>query len=239
MASTTAGEGRPLDFARAFRFVVEDPDWIKKILIGGAFTLLSAALIGAPFVGGYFVHLVRNVARGDERPLPTWNDLGALFRDGLRMVAVYLAYLVGAMILPAMMAGVFFAMIAVSSRSGSVGEVVQTLAGIGIVAAYALAGLLMLAATIYVPAAALRFILYDRVSAAFEPREVIGIIRRNLGNYLLALVLYLVANFASQLGVILCCVGVFALSFWSICVLAWGLGEVARRDPVLTGTATA
>jgi Protein of unknown function (DUF4013) len=90
---------------------------------------------------------------------------------------------------------------------------------------------------LYVPAALLRFVLYDRVSAAFEPREVIGIIRRNLGNYLLALVLYLVANFASQVGVVLCCVGVFPLSFWSMCILAWGLGEVARRDPVLTGTA--
>ena len=82
-----------------------------------------------------------------------------------------------------------------------------------------------------------RFILYDRVSAAFEVREVVGIIQRNLGSYLLALVLYFVANMASQIGVVLCCVGVFPLGFWSFCILAWGLGEVARRDPVLTGSA--
>ena len=105
------------------------------------------------------------------------------------------------------------------------------------VAIYALGGLLMLALMLYVPAALLRFVLYDRVSAAFEVREVVGIIQRNLGNYLLALVLYFVANFASQIGMVLCCVGVFPLGFWSFCILAWGLGEVARRDPVLTGSA--
>jgi hypothetical protein len=114
--------------------------------------------------------------------------------------------------------------------------VLETLAAFGMMGAYALAGLMMLVAMVYVPAALLRFVLYDRVSAAFEPREVVGIIRRNLGNYLLALVLYLVTNFASQLGVVLCCVGVFPLGFWSVCILAWGLGEVARRDPVLTGS---
>ena len=45
---------------------------------------------------GYFVRLVRNVARGDERPLPEWDDLGGIFSDGLRAVAVYLAYFVAA-----------------------------------------------------------------------------------------------------------------------------------------------
>jgi uncharacterized protein DUF4013 len=237
MASTTAGSRPPLDFARAFRFVVDDPDWIKKILIGGVFTLLSAILVGAPFVSGYFVRLLRNVAHGHERPLPPWDDLGGLFIDGLRGMVVYLGYLVAALILPLTLGGVLLAMIAVSSHAGRTGDVVGTMAAVGMMAAYALGGVMMLAAMLYVPAALLRFVVYDRVAAAFEPREVVGIIQRNLGNYLLALVLYLVANFASQIGVVLCCVGVFPLSFWSVCILAWGLGEVARRDPVLTGTA--
>jgi hypothetical protein len=240
MSSPTTDTSRPLDFARAFRFVVEDPDWIKKILIGGAFTLLSAVLIGTPFVGGYFVRLVRNVARGEERPLPEWDDLGGLFMDGLRAVAVYFVYVVGAMILPVTLGGILLLVIAgASSTGGSAGDVVGGMAAFGMVGVYAIGGLLMLVLMLYVPAALLRFVLYDRVSAAFEPREVIGIIQRNLASYFLALVLYLVSNMASQLGVVLCCVGVFPLAFWSFCILGWGLGEVARRDPVLTGTAVA
>jgi hypothetical protein len=237
MSSPTAASSRPLDFARAFRFVVEDPDWIKKMLIGGLFTLLSALLVGAPFVMGYFSRLLRNVARGEERPLPNWDDLGGLFMEGLRGVVVYVAHVAAALVVPVTLGGALFGLIALSAQVGDRSGVLEALAAVGMVAVYALGGVLMLVAMLYVPAAMLRFVLYDRVSAAFEPREVIGIIRRNPGNYLLALVLYLVTNFASQLGVFLCCVGVFPLAFWSVCTLAWGLGEVARRDPVLTGTA--
>jgi hypothetical protein len=239
MASPQSPSDRTLDFGRAFRFVVDDPDWVKKILIGGLFTLLSAVLVGAPFVSGYFVRLVRNVARAEARPLPEWDDLGGMFMDGLRAMVVYLAHLFAAMILPLTLGGLLVAVMAVSSQGGDAGELVGTLAAFGIFGVYAIGGLLMLALMLYVPAALLRFVLYDRVSAAFEPREVLAIIRRNPAHYFLALVLYLVANFASQLGVVLCCVGVFPLGFWSVCILAWGLGEVARRDPVLTGTAAA
>jgi hypothetical protein len=239
MASPLSPQDRTLDFGRAFRFVVEDPDWIKKILIGGLFTLLSAVLVGAPFVSGYFVRLVRNVARGEARPLPAWDDLGGLFTDGLRALVVYLAHLAAAMVLPLTLGGLLLVVIAASSQGGDAGEVVGTLAAFGMVGVYAIGGLMMLALMLYVPAALLRFVLYDRVAAAFEPREVAAIIRRNPANYFLALVLYLVANFASQLGVVLCCVGVFPLGFWSVCILAWGLGEVSRRDPVLAGGAPA
>lgn len=239
MASTTTDRERPLDLARAFRFVIEDPDWIKKILIGGAFTLLAAVLVGAPFVMGYLVRLARNVARGEARPLPEWDDLGGLFMDGLRALAVYLVHLAAAMILPLTLGGLLILVIAASSQAGGMGDVVGSLAAVAVFGVYGLAGLLMLALIVYVPAALLRFALYDRVSAGFEVREVAGIIQRNLGSYLLAILLYIVANFASQVGVVLCCVGVFPLGFWSGCILAWGMGEVARRDPVLTGGAPA
>jgi uncharacterized protein DUF4013 len=227
-----------IDLARAFRFVPEDPDWIKKILIGGLFTLLSAVLVGIPFVMGYFVRLLRNVARGEARPMPEWDDLGALFMDGLRGLAVYLGHLVAALILP-VSAGCLLGLVmgGASHARGGAGDALGALAAFAMVALYGIGALLVLALMLYVPAALLRFALYDSVAAGFEPREVIAIIRRNPGNYLLAVLLYLVANMASQLGVILCCVGLFVLGFWSVCILAWGLGEVARRDPVLTGSA--
>ena len=41
-----------------------------------------------------------------------------------------------------------------------------------------------------------------------------------------ALLIILLTHFVSQLGIILCCVGIFATSFWSVCVLGWVLGAV-------------
>ncbi len=84
-----------VDFGRSFTFVSEDPDWIKKILIGGAFTLACALLVGVPFVLGYFSRTLRNVVAGEPRPMPEWDDLGGIFNEGLRLTAVYLLYTLG------------------------------------------------------------------------------------------------------------------------------------------------
>src|SRR5947209_4180909 len=75
---------RDLDLGQGFRFFFEDPDWVKKILIGGVFMLLSTFIVGAVFVAGYGVHLLRRVVRGEPRPLPEWEELGRFFGDGLR-----------------------------------------------------------------------------------------------------------------------------------------------------------
>lgn len=228
-----------IDLGRAFRFVVEDPDWIKKILIGGVFTLLSGVLVGAVFVVGYGVRLTRRVAAGDPRPLPEWEDLGGMFGEGLRGLAIYLVYVLPVAIVPMGFAvALALAGAGLSGSSGAPGardasDVFGALAAFGLMAVYAVTAILMLVLALYVPAAMARFAMLDRVSAGFEVRENIDFIRRNLGNYAMALLLYLLASFASQLGVLLCCVGIFPASFWAVCILFWALGEVVRRDPTL------
>jgi hypothetical protein len=228
-----------IDLGRAFRFVVEDPDWIKKILIGGVFTLLSGVLVGAVFVVGYGVRLTRRVAAGDPRPLPEWEDLGGMFGEGLRGLAIYLVYVLPVAIVPMAFAVVVaMAGAGLSGASGAPGgrdasETFGALAAVGLMGVYAVTAILMLVLALYVPAALARFAMLDRVSAGFEVRENLDFIRRNLGNYAMALLLYLLASFAAQLGVLLCCVGIFPASFWAVCILFWALGEVVRRDPTL------
>src|SRR5262245_15944948 len=91
--ATPGGARETFDFGRGLRVVVDDPDWVKKILIGGVFTLLSGILIGAPFVGGYLLRVIARTARGEARPLPDWDDLGGIFGDGLKALAIYLGHL--------------------------------------------------------------------------------------------------------------------------------------------------
>jgi hypothetical protein len=224
-----------IDLGRAFRFVPEDPDWIKKVLIGGAFVLLTPLLVGAVLVAGYGVRLLRRSAAGEPRPLPEWDDLGGMFGDGLRAMALYLAYALPVTVVPvALMIMVAVASAGVS-QAGSRGasEVFGALAAVGFMGLYVVMAVVMLALSLYVPAALARFVMLDRLSAGFEVRENIGFIRRNLGNYAMTLLLYLLASFAAQLGVLLCCVGFFPAAFWAICILFWALGEVVRRDAAL------
>jgi hypothetical protein len=228
--ATGPGAGDTLEFGRGFTFFFEDPDWIKKALIGGLFTLLGTLIIGTIFVAGYLVRLFRAVVRGEARPLPEWEDLGGMFMDGLKAVAAYLIVFLIAMAVP-------LALGCVGALAGggiaALGEHAEPLAALSALAFfgfYILAFVAALAAAVYFPAAFTRFVLQDRIGAVLEFRENVDYIRRNLANYALALVLYLAASFAAQFGFILCCVGLFATSFWAACVAGWALGEVARRD---------
>jgi hypothetical protein len=229
-----SGTKPTLDFARGFRFVFDDPDWVKKMLIGGGMMLLSVLIIGSLWAMGYWVRLVRNVERGDERPLPEWDDLGGMLGDGARAVGVYLAHFL-VVAIPFGLLGLFLVLLGggaahMAGGSRDAGEAIGALAGIGAVALYGILWIVMLVLMLYVPSALTRFALADRFGAGFEIGENLGFIRRNLLNYFLALVLYLVASFVSQFGVILCCVGVFPLSFWALCLLGFGMGETARLD---------
>jgi hypothetical protein len=224
-----------IDLARGFRFVPEDPDWIKKVLIGGLFMLLTGLLVGAFFVAGYGVRLLRRSAHGEPHPMPEWDDLGGIFGDGLRPVGLYMAYALPVMIVPMACIFVMALVTAGLSSQGSRGpsEAFGALAALGVMGLYAFMAVVMLALSVYVPAALARFVVLERMSAGFEVRENLDFIRRNLGNYAMTLLLYLLASFAAQLGIVLCCVGFFPASFWAFCILCWGLGEVVRRDPLL------
>ena len=224
-----------VDFGRCFRFVIEDPDWVKKILIGGAFALLSAVIVGTFFVAGYWVRFLRRVAAGDPRPLPEWDDLGGIFSDGLKLVGTYFAYVFGmvavVLALGCVVGTLGFGIGGLSHGSDDARSAVAALGGLALVAVYGLFALLGLALAIFLPAVFVRVALKDRFEEAFAFRETVRFIQANLGNYALSLVFYLVANFASQFGLLLCCVGVFPAVFWSYLVLGYALGETARLNP--------
>ena len=240
MSSSPPSSSRPpsIDFGRCFTFVTEDPEWVKKILIGGAFVLLSFLLVGLFFVAGYWARFMRAVAAGNERPLPEWDDLGGIFSDGLRVVGLYVAGALGALavflLLMCPIALVFLGLAHVSSSDG-VREALSALGGLGIFFIYGLFILLGFGLSLVFPAAAARVILKGDLSAGFDFRAVFAFVRMNLGNYLLSLVVMILAHFLSQFGVILCCVGYFPLAFWAYLTLGYAIGETVRLNPASIG----
>lgn len=230
---TSAG-GSTLDFAQALRFVFDDPDWIKKVLLGGLFGLLSSILIGLFFIGGYFVRLIQRTARGEARPLPDWDDLGGIFEDGLKAVALYFLYGVAAAAIPLALGCVLGllgggASALLTGRSDS--DVAAGAMFFGIIALYAMLAVSVIIVLVFLPAAFVRMALTGRFGAGFEVREIVSFVGRNLGNYALSGLLYLVTSVVASFGWLLLCVGIFPAAFWSQCVLGWALGETARLDP--------
>jgi hypothetical protein len=229
--------GGTLDFGQAFRFTFDDPEWVKKVLVGAVFVLLSGMIVGAFFLAGYFLRVIQRTARGEAYPLPEWDDLGGLFTDGLKAVGLCLAYGLAAAIIPLSLGCLLVALAGgVSSLAGR-GDASELAAGaltIGMVALYGVLGLIKLALIIYLPAALVRLAMTGRFGAGFEVREILSFMGRNLGNYALSLLLFLVTWVLAQFAILLFCVGILPAVFWSYCVLGWALGETVRRDRALS-----
>jgi hypothetical protein len=220
----SAKPGSGLDFGRALGFFFQDPNWVQKLLIGSLFTILSMFLIGGVFVAGYAVRIVRRTARGEPYPLPEWDDFGGLFADGLTAMGAYLLHLVpavlgaGAAILPIVIMG---------ARDDSEPSPAILFALIPLIL---LATVVFFAVLLYFPAVFTRLAVEERFGAALELEANWAFLKRNFSNYLLALAAFFVANFLAQFGILLFCIGILPATFWSQCVGAYALGEVAYRD---------
>lgn len=94
-----------MNFGRAITFPFDDDEWPVKAIVG---TLLSFIPFFAP---GYQVRVARNMIRGRSRPLPTTDELGQVFIDGLMAGLAALIYflpliIVGCLLVfPAMLSG--------------------------------------------------------------------------------------------------------------------------------------
>lgn len=232
MATAAPSPSGTIDFGRCFTFITEDPAWVTKVLMGGLFMLLSVVLVGIPFVLGYWGRTLKNVAAGQRNPLPEWDDMGGLFSDGLRLVGVYLVYALGLALAMGALSCILMAPFIALGSAGGLDDgpeaLFAALGGLGILLFYVVVFVVAIAGAVYLPAAMTRAALRDSFSEGFAWREILAFMRANLGNYALALVVYLVANFLSQFGAILCCIGIFPAAFWAYEVLAYALGETVR-----------
>ncbi len=220
--------GPSFDFLRPFTFVFDDPRWLPKILMGGLFALASIFLIGIFFIYGYLARLARNVINGVQYPLPEWDDLGEYFTEGLKLFAVALIYaipvivIVSIAVVPAIIAG----------AASNDNETLRSMAGMSASCVWCVMFPLSLALAVWMPAALLMVVVTGDFAAAFNFSRISQFIRANVGNYILAFVVWLVARFAASFGFILLCVGVFFTAFWAFCVAAYAFGEVYRMSKV-------
>ena len=214
------------DFGKPFSFVFEDPEWLQKILLGGVFALASVVLVGIFFLYGYVARLVRNVIDGVQYPLPSWDDLGEYFNEGLRLFAVGLVYAVPTIAL------VLAAMIPTIVMSAVDNDVANTMGGLVVSCVWCLMVPVSLALAVWIPGAMLMAVVDKRFSAAFEFERIWTFIKANAGNYALAYVAWLIARFIAPFGMVLFCIGIVFTIFWSLLVGAYAFAQTYRLSTV-------
>jgi hypothetical protein len=220
----------PFDVARALTFFFEDPDWIPKLAVGTLFAFLSPFLIGAILVIGYSVALSRRV-REDRLPrLPEWDDFQEIFLDGLQGMAVSLAHKLPLMLLSVLLVFALIGGVFLGRAEGTWPEEFMFLGVPALFGGFVVVFVLALATLLYLPAAMVRLVQTDRVVAAFDVQANVDFIRTHLSRYALGLLAIVLAGLVAQLGFFVFCVGIFPASFWSICVIGYVIGELAKLD---------
>lgn len=229
-----------MDFGKAFTYMFEDPDWLRKLGIGTAIVLISIPLmvlligiIPLMIVFGYTIDVLRNVSRGDERPLPEWQDWGGFLSRGFKVVAATFIWSLPIFLL--MIPLIIGSMLA-DQGQGQGGEAV------GIVMILCGSCLLLLWAlfvTLITPAIYIRIAETDEFFSAFAFGQIWQFTRDNLGNIIVALLLVyvvaaLIAAIAGMLGLILLVVGVLITvplaTLWQYLVQAHLFGQIAKNS---------
>jgi hypothetical protein len=212
------------DFAKPFTFVFEDPRWMQKILLGGLFYLAGFFIVGWFFILGYMAQLARNVITEKQYPLPEWDDLGDFFSEGARLIGVVIIYVIPIIVL--VMTFIMPAIFVGAVAEGN--EVAEALSGGMAGCVWCLMVPLSLFVMIFLPASLLFAVVEQRFGAAFEFARIWPFIKNNIGNYLLAVVVYLIARFIGGFGIVLFCIGVVFTAFWGLLATTHGFAQVYR-----------
>jgi hypothetical protein len=214
------GTGVQMDYGKAFSFFFEDKEWLKKMLIGGVFNLLSVVVIGTIINMGYFIRVMRNVRDGLEQVLPEWDDIGGCLSEGLAPWGISTIYLLPYLIPYTVSQILSFAGTILNEEKSTVFSVLSMCCSCGSLVGYL--------ALILLPAAMVNYVRVGSFGAAFRFGELFRIIQKYPGPYVLILLVSIALHFLGGFGVIACCIGVLATGFWSTCASFHLYGQLCR-----------
>lgn len=230
-----------MDFGKAFTFMFDDPDWVRKlgigVVVGLVATLLSPILIGlvpALMILGYCLDVLRNVHNGREFPLPEWEDWSGFLARGFKLV---IALIVWSLPLILITIPIIIGAALTDGQNGNAGAGVA-FGTLFIVCSSCLMLLWSLFLVLISPAIYIRLAVTGRLGSAFEIGALWALTRDNLGNIIVAILLILVAaiiaSIAGSLGFILLLIGALvtipAATLWYYLVQAHLLGQIGRTS---------
>jgi len=227
-----------MDFGKALSFTFEDQDWLKKILVGGVVTLVPILNFAAY---GYSLEVTRRVINNDLRPLPEWDDLGGKLIKGLLVVVIQFVYALPILLLACLMQVAMMVLgggaSALSSQSSQSGG--EAIGGAMLVVMSCFGCLVLLYSIlmgIALPAAIGNYAAKDQLGEAFRFGDVMALVQKNIGLYLMVLLSTLVAGLiAGLVGSIACGFGALFTGFWAMLVSGYVTGQAYREASLNIG----
>lgn len=227
-----------MDIGKSFVFMFEDPNWVAKLAIGGGILLLGTILsflvlpllAAVALVLGYSLVVTRNVYEGNPYPLPEWANLGDLFVKGLTALVGLVVWTIPVWVIVCCIWATIFFTGGAAGVESEAGQGVAALGGLLSTCLGCLAVIVSLAIALFVYAPLTNFAITNNFASFWDFAGSWRFIQNNIGNYVIAFLLMLVASFLAGFGVIACVIGVFFTNFWAYLVTAHLFGQVARTN---------
>jgi hypothetical protein len=208
-----------MDFGRAFSFVFEDPDWLKKVAIAGLVMLIP--VIGQLVVLGWALNITKRVMDGSSSVLPDIDFGGDLGRG-------FMAFVIGFVYsLPVTLVSSFIGIVNnvlgmnMDSDSSAIAILIMILFScLGI-----FSFLYSIFITLLLPAAYTRYLEENSLGAAFNLSKVFAMVKANIGAYFIVLLGMICASLVSSLGLIACLIGVIFTSAYATAVIGHLYGQ--------------
>ncbi len=231
------------DLNHLFFFPVEDAQARRRFLIGSLLVLASFIIPIVPYILiiGYTMRIMRQVTAGQKPFMPEWDDWETMFKDGLKLFAVRLAYTLPILLLMIPVFGLFF-LAPLMAQSGPDGDAVFSLTMFAFSIFFTCLTPFFFALALIVPAAEAHVVATGELSAGFRVREWWGIFRKNIGGFVVAFMIAygvsMITSFALQImifTIILLCLLPIIIPCYSmyIYIIQYTLFAQAYREGLL------
>ena len=214
-----------MDLERAFTFFTKDPDWLKKLAIGGVLTLTG---IGGIAVFGWLAEVSRRAAQKEDETLPEWDQIGEYFLNGLKFSGVTLIWSLPVIVLTIFFsiipAGVMFAM--PESDQG----IAIALISIFSICFWGFFMVYIVAVNFLIPPLWVPVAEGMPFSELLNPRMAWHTFRANAGGFIVAVLIgSLVGSLLGMAGALLCVIGVFLTAVAAQLIYAHLIGQATRQ----------
>jgi len=189
-----------MDLRKAFIYSFEDEDWVSKLGIGLAISLVP--ILNFAWIG-YIIDIMRNVIKGEPKVLPGWDNLGEKFMDGLMLYLASLVYALPALLLIGIPM-VIMIVPALLSSSGNMQNVANALFAAGGFVYLCLSCILLLyglALSVVYPAIFVEYARQGTFVSCFQFKAIFTLIQNNVGPFFTAWGIYLATAIGSGIAI--------------------------------------
>lgn len=208
-----------MDFGKAFSFMFDDEDWVKKLALA---SVLSLTVIGVIPVLGWGLEVIRRVVEGDPEPLPDWSNFGQYIVKGLLAGVTVFVYFLPVIILSSCNAGA-------GTLMGNMDEdVAVPLIATLTICLSCVYILYSVAASLVIPAALGNYATTGEFGSVFKFGQIFRMVKDNIGNFGLVFLGTLLADIIAPLGTIACVIGVAFTSAYAILFVSHLIGQAYK-----------